>query len=70
MTDLIAKALGCDDGDFIADSLVSLEVEGELGVVTLNNDFGGLLHCLKDCRLASLFEYLSVDLPWCERDPY
>jgi len=43
---LVAQALGGDDGDFIADSLVGLEVEGQLGIVPLNDDLGGLLDCL------------------------
>lgn len=42
-SNLVAKALGSDDGDLIADALVGLEVEGELGVVPLNDDLGGLL---------------------------
>ncbi len=37
---LIAKTLGGDDGDFIADSLVGFEVEGEFGVVALDDYFG------------------------------
>jgi hypothetical protein len=40
---LVAEALGGDDGNLIADALVGLEVEGELGVVSLNDDLGGLL---------------------------
>ena len=40
---LVAKTLRGNDCDLIADSLVGLEVEGQLGVVTLNNDLGGLL---------------------------
>lgn len=47
MADLVAQALGGDDGDLIADSLVGLEVESELGVVSLNDDLGGLLNCLR-----------------------
>lgn len=43
---LVAQALGGDDGDLIADALVGLEVEGELGVVPLNDDLGGLLDSL------------------------
>lgn len=43
---LVAEALGGNDGDLIADSLVGLEIEGQLGVVTLNDDLGGLLHGL------------------------
>lgn len=44
---LVAKALGGDDGDLIAHSLVGLEVESELGVVPLNDDLGGLLDSLR-----------------------
>ena len=40
---LVAKTLGGDDGDLIADTLVGLEVEGETGVVPLDDDLGGLL---------------------------
>lgn len=40
---LVAKALGSNDSDLITDTLVGLEVQGELGVVTLNDDLGGLL---------------------------
>jgi hypothetical protein len=43
---LVAKTLRGNDGDFIADALVGLEVECELGVVALDDDFGGLLHGL------------------------
>ena len=41
--DLVAQALRGDDGDFITDPLVGLEVESELGVVSLDDDLGGLL---------------------------
>jgi hypothetical protein len=43
---LVAEALGCNDGNLIANSLVGLEVEGQLGVVSLNDDLGGLLNGL------------------------
>jgi hypothetical protein len=52
---LVAQALGGNDGDLIADSLVGLEVQSQLGVVTLNDDLGGLLDSL--CRIMSV----SVD---------
>lgn len=42
-SNLVAEALGGDDGNLIADALVGLEVEGQAGVVTLNDDLGGLL---------------------------
>lgn len=45
-SNLVAKTLGSDDGDLIADSLVGLEVEGKLGVVPLDDDLGGLLDSL------------------------
>lgn len=40
---LVAETLGCNNGNLVADALVGLEVEGELGVVPLNDDLGGLL---------------------------
>jgi hypothetical protein len=43
---LVAQALGSDDGNLIAYPLVGLEVESQLGVVPLNDDLGGLLDCL------------------------
>lgn len=46
LTNLVAEALGSNDGDLIADTLVGLEVQGELGVVSLNDDLGGLLDSL------------------------
>lgn len=51
-TYLVAKTLRCDDGDFIADAFVRLEVEGEFGVVPLDDDFGGLLDGLATDSLA------------------
>jgi hypothetical protein len=43
---LVAETLRGNDGDLIADSLVGLKVQGQLGVVPLNDDLGGLLDCL------------------------
>jgi hypothetical protein len=43
---LVAQTLGGNDGNLIADALVGLEVESQLGVVTLNDDLGGLLDSL------------------------
>ena len=43
---LVAETLGGDDGNLITDPLVGLEVQGELGVVPLNDDLGGLLDSL------------------------
>lgn len=43
---LVAQALGSNDGDFIADTLVSLEVEGQAWVVALNEHLCRLLDSL------------------------
>ena len=43
---LVAETLGGNDGDLIAKALVGLEVERQLGVVTLDDDLGGPLDCL------------------------
>jgi len=43
---LVAKTLGGNDGNLIADSLVGLEIESQLGVIPLNDDLGGLLDSL------------------------
>lgn len=40
---LVAESLASDDRDFVAYPLVGLEVECEFGVVSLDDDFGGLL---------------------------
>jgi len=40
---LVPQPFRGDDSNLIADPLVGLEVEGELGVVTFNDDLGGLL---------------------------
>ena len=47
-TNLVAKTLRGNDGNFIADTFIGLEVEGELGVVTFDDDFGGLLDGLEE----------------------
>ena len=39
---LVAETLRGNDGDFIADALVGLEVESELWVVPLDDHFRGL----------------------------
>jgi len=58
---LVAKTLGGNDGNLIADSLVGLKIESQLGVVSLNDDLGGLLNGLStnathDCGLSNLSE--------------
>jgi hypothetical protein len=40
---LVAQTLRGNDGDLIADSLVGFEIEGQLGVVSLDDDLSGLL---------------------------
>lgn len=40
---LVPQPLGRNDGNLIADPLVGLKVQRELGVVALNDDLGGLL---------------------------
>lgn len=70
--DLVAETLRGDDGNLIADALVRLEVEGELGVVALNDDLGGLLDSLVWVLgffvLSRLM--LKCHMPWYERDPF
>lgn len=40
---LVTETLRRDDGNFVAYSLVGLEVEGELRVVSLDDDLGRFL---------------------------
>ena len=42
-TDLVAESLGGDDGNLIADALVRFEVEGQFGVIALDDDLGRFL---------------------------
>lgn len=44
--DLVAQGLGRDDGNFLADTLVGMEVHGQSSVVLLDDDLGGLLDSL------------------------
>jgi len=62
---LVAETLRRNDGDLIADSLVGLEVESELWVVSLNDDLGGLLNGLgtnatHDCGLSDVLRLEEV----------
>lgn len=45
-SNLVSESLGGDDSDLVSESLVGLEVEGELGVVSLNHDLRGPLDSL------------------------
>lgn len=40
---LVSKSLGGDDGNFTTDLLVDVEVEGQLGVISLNDKASGFL---------------------------
>jgi len=62
---LVAETLGSNDCDLIADSLIGLEIEGQLGVVSLNDDLGGLLDGLgtnatHDCGIWMVVEVGDV----------
>lgn len=57
--DLVTKTLRGNDGYFVADALVGFEVEGELGVVALNDDFGRLLDSL--CANATLKQVSATE---------
>ena len=70
-SNLVAKTLGGDDSDFIANAFVGLEVEGELGVVSLDDDLGGLLDSLQVVSLQIMSVLVAkVRIPSCERDPW
>lgn len=45
-TDLVPQSLRGNNGDLISDALVGFEVEGQAGIVALDEDFGALLHGL------------------------
>ena len=61
VADLVAKTLGGNDGDFIADTLVGFEVEGEFWVVPLDDDLGRLLDGLRaNATLQSTLAYRVV----------
>ena len=49
---LVAETFGSDDGNFIADTFVGFEVEGEFRVVTFDDDFSRLFNGLKAFILA------------------
>ena len=49
---LVPQTFASNNGDFIANALVGLEVQGQLWVVTLNYDFGRFLDGL--CANATL----------------
>lgn len=60
---LVAKTLRRNDGDLIADALVGLEVESQLGVVALDDDLGGALDGLEEKKIlegCSVGEYFTI----------
>lgn len=63
---LVPEPLGGDDGNLIANPLVGLEVQRQLGVVTLNDDLGGLLDGLGSdaTHFGDLFCELGERLSW------
>jgi hypothetical protein len=64
--DLVPEPLGRNDGNLIANPLVGLEVQRQLGVVTLNDDLGGLLDGLGSdaTHVGDLFCELEEGLSW------
>ncbi len=44
--DLVPERLGGNKSHLLNDALVDIEVQGQLGVVLLDDDLGGLLHGL------------------------
>ena len=44
--DLVPERLGGNKSHLLDDALVDIEVQGQLGVVLLDDDLGGLLHDL------------------------
>jgi hypothetical protein len=45
-SDLVAETLGLDDGDFVKDLLVDLEVQSKTRIVLFNDDTRSLLDSL------------------------
>jgi len=56
--DLVPQPLAGDDGNLIANPLVRLEIEGELGVVALDDDLGRLLHGLRSISSVAVPPYI------------
>jgi hypothetical protein len=61
LADLVAEALRRNYGDFIAKALVGLKVQRELGVVTLDDDLGGLLDGLNLLKCISICFFLPFE---------
>lgn len=69
LADLVAEALRRNYGDFIAKALVGLEVQRELGVVTLDDDLGGLLDGLNLLKCISVWLFLPFETDIEFQDP-
>lgn len=62
---LVPQPLAGDDGHLIAESLVDLEVKGELGIVPLNDDLSGPLDGLSP-NATHVGEWLLRSMArWC-----
>lgn len=68
---LVAKTLRCDNGNFITDALVGFEIEGQLGIIALNDDLCGFFDRLDIILAGSSIELLSswIRVPLYEPDP-
>lgn len=53
-SDLVSQSLGLDGGDLITQSLVGLEIQSQLWIVTFNQSFGSTLDGL--CSNSTLFK--------------
>jgi hypothetical protein len=58
---LISESLGRDHGDFSTDLFVGVEVEGQLGVVPLNDKTCGLLNGFCSYATLLLLEVLITE---------
>jgi len=55
-SNLVPQPFARNDGNFITNPLVCVEVKGELGVVPLNDNLGGLLDGLRsNCTATQKF---------------
>lgn len=59
-TDLVPQALASDNGNFIANTLIGLEVQGQFWVVTFDYDFGRFFDGL--CANATLYFVETISL--------
>lgn len=72
-TYLISQSLRCDDSNFVTYSLIGLEVESELWIVSLDDDLGRFLDCLCSyaTHLGELYLTGRMDVEvWVSRDRF